>query len=108
MKAKEYAEMFRKRVQEGKDPNETLVFIALEFFKEEKQILESRHVKNDFGYISVHNEQVQKWKAFARLIPGIEENGYEKVIRIAFPDLAKKIEAFKIQESFQRARRQRL
>ena len=69
MKAKEYAEKYKV------DPtDQTIGKIAIEMLLEVKIIAESRHAQTSESLISILKEQINKWRAFAKIVEHIGEN----------------------------------
>jgi hypothetical protein len=83
VKAKEYAEEFKKRVDID-NPNEedlakAMYWIMLEMSAEGQAIVESRKCYENSAVIAVLQEQDQKWKAVCRRMPGIlSPDGFHK------------------------------
>ena len=66
MKAREHKEKW------DKEPGETLDKLSgavLEFVNEIKEIGDARRAKTNGAYLSIIDEQREKWKAFMRLLP---------------------------------------
>lgn len=82
MKAKDYAIKYQT------NPTiENLTGILIEFFKECFTLADSRRATTEAAQYAILNEQDQKWRAFARLVKGVKENGLEMVIKERHPEL---------------------
>ena len=81
MKAKEYAAEYK-----ANPTLEKLGKIAAGMLSEMAIVAETRHAKSDEALISIINEQIDKWRAFAGLAgDGIKPDGLKILIRRDFP-----------------------
>ena len=82
MKAKEYA----KRYIEARDKKQGILDVANGMMDETKSMIEVRHVKTNEALFSVVNEQLNKYRAFVRLVkdPAIKEGGLRELILLKF------------------------
>ena len=69
MKAKEYANKYKENPSD-----EVLGKIAIDMLVEIKTISELRHAKSGEALISILNEMINKWRAFALLVKDIGEH----------------------------------
>ena len=80
MKAKEFAQKFND------DPSiETLVDIGNTFLIECAELGKARNCQSDDSMIAIFEEQNRKWKAFARLVDGVKEDGFEQLLKLNAP-----------------------
>ena len=86
MKAKEYAEKYK-----ANPTPQCLGRIAVEMLVEVKGIAESRHAKSDDALISILNEVINKWRAFAKIVgdESISTDGLKQLIVKDFPFIPK-------------------
>lgn len=78
-RAKEYAQRFN-------DNPDNLGEIAKSFLLECQELVEKRHASTDPAIFAIFNEQNQKWRAFARMVQGVREDGFEIAIKIEMPE----------------------
>jgi len=81
-KAKDYARQF-----EQNPSTETLREIAESFMQEINEIAQMRHAKGNDAYFAILDEQDRKWRAFARCIDGIKEDGFERLVEKVHPEV---------------------
>ena len=81
-KAKEYAKQFQD------DPSsETLESILTDFFYEIEELKRVRHARTSAALFAILDEQDRKWRAFARRVEGIKEDGFECVVKELVPQV---------------------
>jgi UPF0288 family protein (methanogenesis marker protein 3) len=85
MKAKEMAEIYKK-----KPTVDTLARLAHDMVMESKTIAEQRHIKSDSALNSILRELDDKWRAFTKLCPEVNPNGFKIALHVLVP-LAKEI-----------------
>jgi len=80
VKAKEFAKMWED------DPTlETAAKIGTIFLRECAELAKVRNAKSDAAMIAIFEEQNRKWKAFARRVDGIREDGFEGILKEETP-----------------------
>lgn len=90
MKAKEYANMFHEAVNAGQSPEKVILEVLRKFLEETEALQELRKATTDSAFAATYREQSEKWRAFARLVPGIKEDGFYAAVMDALkahPDL---------------------
>jgi hypothetical protein len=92
-KAKQYSEEYAAA---GKTP-EKLAEIWIEFFKEANELINIRKAITDSASLAIFDELDRKWKAFARMNPEVNPDGFMEALSTQFPDLA---ESINMQKSF--------
>jgi hypothetical protein len=81
MKAKQYAEKLKADLEKGREPAKAVTEILNDFFKEADHLGKMRRVSTDAGLAAILREQSQKWRAFARLVTGIAEDGFYLMVQ---------------------------
>ena len=81
-KAKDYAKQYQQ------DPSrDTLESIIKEFWAEVDEIAKTRHARSNQAYFAILDEQDRKWKAFARRVGDVKEEGFEYIVEECAPDV---------------------
>ena len=75
-KAKDYAKKYNDADEKGK----ALAEIGEAFLVETVEICKARKCQTDEAHTAVFNEQDRKWKAFARLVDGVDANGFDHLL----------------------------
>jgi hypothetical protein len=86
MKAKAYAKKLNADLEMGREPAKAVTEILNDFFKEADHLGRMRRVTTDAGLTAILREQSQKWRAFARLVPGIAEDGFYLTVQEIYQD----------------------
>jgi hypothetical protein len=81
MKAKEYAEMYKTT-----PTIETLGKIMGEFIRNTGDLTVGRRCQTADACYAVIDEQDNKWRAFARLVPGVKPGGYLSMMKKELPE----------------------
>jgi hypothetical protein len=81
MKAKDYAKRY-----EANRTSETLADIIASFVQEAVDISEVRQAKSEAAQYAILDEQNQKWRAFARIVGDVKEEGFEMVVKDYAPE----------------------
>jgi hypothetical protein len=81
VKAKDYAKKYEvNRTAKG------LADIIAAFVQEGVELQEARKAYSAAAQYAILNEQDQKWRAFARLVGGVKEDGFEMIVRDHAPE----------------------
>ena len=96
MKAKEYAEMFFRKVEDDasdENINNVLIDILKQFMNECSVLSETRNSRSDECLVGIFKEQSNKWRAFARRVnsrlaqPLVKEDAFKEFIFSKMPEL---------------------
>lgn len=91
MKARDYADLLNTLViHDRKTPEQAIIEILSGFIGEAEELLETRHASTDSACAAVYREMSEKWRAFARLAPGVRPEGFYNAVMSAMtkhPDL---------------------
>lgn len=81
MRAKEYAERYKanRTAQELAD-------IIAALAEEAVELQRVRQARSEAAQYAILNEQDQKWRAFARIVGDVKEDGFEMVIKKLVPE----------------------
>jgi hypothetical protein len=81
VKAKDYAKRYEaNRTAEG------LADIIAAFVQEAVELQKTRKAYSAAAQYAILNEQDQKWRAFARIVEGVKEDGFEMIVRDYAPE----------------------
>jgi hypothetical protein len=86
MKAKDLAARFK-----ASPTNETLVTLALEVHKEAGVLFKLRKTESNDAYLAVIREQDDKWRAFSRLCPAVNPDGFRLTLHKLAPLLVPRL-----------------
>ncbi len=90
MKAKEYANLFKEEMSDF-EYEKTVTKVLINFISEVEDIRALRNAHTDSSLIAIIKEQNNKWNALARMVSGLNQDGFKAFMLIKMPELKNKI-----------------